>query len=247
MIKFFRNIRKQLIGEGKTGKYFKYAIGEILLVVIGILIALQINNWNEQRKQQITVYKLFENLESSLKTDSLALAEILNRSQNSLTNMNLILSTSSEKLLSTYSNDELMEIPRAIFDGVYSFYPKMGIYNQILSSNLMELIKSEEIKDALRLYYDFRCSRYRALDPIMDKMYHQTYKKFLSEDLKINFFTEGIDPDAKVVFDRELILKFKDETRKLFDLTEGIDGILKELEQDINNLLVIINDELKHD
>jgi len=47
MIKFFRHIRKSLLMENKTGKYFKYAIGEIILVVIGILIALQINNWNE--------------------------------------------------------------------------------------------------------------------------------------------------------------------------------------------------------
>jgi Family of unknown function (DUF6090) len=50
MIKFFRKIRQNLLMENKTGKYFKYAIGEIILVVIGILIALQINNWNENRK-----------------------------------------------------------------------------------------------------------------------------------------------------------------------------------------------------
>ena len=50
MIKFFRHIRKSLLMENKTSKYFKYAIGEIILVVIGILIALSINNWNEERK-----------------------------------------------------------------------------------------------------------------------------------------------------------------------------------------------------
>lgn len=54
MIKFFRNIRQNLLNEGKTSKYFKYAIGEIILVVIGILIALQINNWNEGRKDHNT-------------------------------------------------------------------------------------------------------------------------------------------------------------------------------------------------
>ncbi|MCB0461581.1 MAG: DUF6090 family protein [Flavobacteriaceae bacterium] len=52
MIKFFRHIRKSLLMENKTGKYFKYAIGEIVLVVIGILIALSINNWNEKRKTE---------------------------------------------------------------------------------------------------------------------------------------------------------------------------------------------------
>ncbi len=52
MIKFFRKIRQNLLLERKTGKYLKYAIGEIVLVVIGILIALQINNWNENRKKE---------------------------------------------------------------------------------------------------------------------------------------------------------------------------------------------------
>lgn len=49
MLKFFRKIRQNLLSEGKTGNYLKYAIGEIVLVVIGILIALQINNWNTNK------------------------------------------------------------------------------------------------------------------------------------------------------------------------------------------------------
>ena len=51
MIKFFRKIRQQLLTENKFSKYMIYAIGEIILVVIGILIALGINNWNENRKK----------------------------------------------------------------------------------------------------------------------------------------------------------------------------------------------------
>ncbi len=53
MIKFFKHIRRNQIMENKTGKYFKYAIGEIFLVIIGILIALQINIWNENRKNKL--------------------------------------------------------------------------------------------------------------------------------------------------------------------------------------------------
>ena len=69
MIKFFRTIRKKLISEGKTSKYFKYAIGEIVLVVIGILIALQINNWNEERKSNEQIHALLDNLTMSIEED----------------------------------------------------------------------------------------------------------------------------------------------------------------------------------
>ncbi len=72
MIKFFRNIRQKLLSEGNTGKYLKYAIGEIVLVVIGILIALSINNWNEQRKdriqEKIILNDLAKNIEINIQT-----------------------------------------------------------------------------------------------------------------------------------------------------------------------------------
>ena len=66
MIKFFRKIRYNLVGENKTGKYLKYAVGEIFLVVIGILIALSINNWNENRKIQITEQMLLKDLKAEV-------------------------------------------------------------------------------------------------------------------------------------------------------------------------------------
>lgn len=66
MIKLFRNIRRNLLAEGKTSRYLKYAIGEIILVVIGILIALQINNWNEDRKVVKIELKLLEEVKTNL-------------------------------------------------------------------------------------------------------------------------------------------------------------------------------------
>jgi len=66
MIKFFRHIRQNLIMENKTGKYLKYAIGEIILVVIGILIALSINNWNEFNKERKLEQKVLTELLTSL-------------------------------------------------------------------------------------------------------------------------------------------------------------------------------------
>ena len=69
MLTFFRRIRKALLGSGQVRKYLIYAIGEIALVVIGILIALQINNWNEWRKSQQKVVAQLRSLQGDLKRD----------------------------------------------------------------------------------------------------------------------------------------------------------------------------------
>lgn len=69
MIKLFRNIRKKLLEQGKTTNYLKYAIGEIILVVIGILIALSINNWNEKQKQKKQLDAIYTTVAQNLKTD----------------------------------------------------------------------------------------------------------------------------------------------------------------------------------
>lgn len=66
MIKFFRKIRKKLLEQNRVSKYLLYAIGEIVLVVIGILIALQINNWNEIRKEKALEKELINLLISDL-------------------------------------------------------------------------------------------------------------------------------------------------------------------------------------
>ena len=78
MIKFFRKIRQKLLTENKFSKYLLYAIGEIVLVVIGILIALQINNWNEQRKEKQELLNIYGIVLEDLKNDIDEVTEILN-------------------------------------------------------------------------------------------------------------------------------------------------------------------------
>ena len=73
MIKFFRKIRQRLLTENKFSKYLLYAIGEIILVVIGILIALSINNWNEELKNQRIEYSFYNDILSDLEKDSIKL------------------------------------------------------------------------------------------------------------------------------------------------------------------------------
>jgi len=70
MLKFFRRIRQQLLGEGKTGKYLKYAIGEIVLVVVGILIALSINNWNTNKNDVKKIEKYLSEVHNNIQSDT---------------------------------------------------------------------------------------------------------------------------------------------------------------------------------
>jgi hypothetical protein len=69
MINFFRKIRKQLADQNKPLKYFRYAFGEIVLVMIGILLALQVNNWNEERKDQRELKNILQSIVVDMKED----------------------------------------------------------------------------------------------------------------------------------------------------------------------------------
>lgn len=97
MIKFFRKIRHGLLAENKISKYLIYAIGEIALVVIGILIALQVNNWNEWRKDRIKEKQILEELSETLTKN----CEVLDMSLQSAADRNnsrdIIISVFAEK------------------------------------------------------------------------------------------------------------------------------------------------------
>lgn len=99
MIKFFRTIRKKLIEQGKTVSYLKYAIGEILLVVIGILIALQVNNWNEQRKVYAEETRILTSLQKDLDQARTELGIQIKIEQGYVDALQLILTDSPEREL----------------------------------------------------------------------------------------------------------------------------------------------------
>ena len=101
MIKFFRKIRYNLMEQNKTGRYFKYAIGEIILVVIGILIALSLNNWNEKRKQGANFNKLIDALENEI-------IENIDEATFEINNARKIKIKSSKVLLNKISREEFI-------------------------------------------------------------------------------------------------------------------------------------------
>ena len=143
MIKFFRHIRQNLLSEGKTGKYLKYAFGEILLVVIGILIALQINNWNEQRKENVLETKLKSELIEEFEKDLTQLESKI-KIRNRIINASL-------KLLS-YIDDENTQESDSIkhFMSYTSYRPTFDpISMEIIDKSDIGIIKNDSLRRLL--------------------------------------------------------------------------------------------------
>ena len=140
MIKFFRKIRQNLLMENKTGKYFKYAIGEIMLVVIGILIALQINNWNQQHQQKTEELKQLKALKLEFEKNALNL--------DSITKHHIENEDATLRVINATSHYTIKEFDSLYYKATYNynFDPSKGIYNSLINSGNIELISNETLK-----------------------------------------------------------------------------------------------------
>ncbi len=151
MLKFFRKIRKKLVSKGKTGTYLKYALGEIVLVVIGILIALQINNWNGERKERKLESRFIELLTLDLRSDTQSLKELIEISDATVFSKNLVLDYQDGKIARPDSLGK--HFLGAVFHGIPSFVPNHGALEDIQNAGGLSLIKDQDLcNQILKLY-----------------------------------------------------------------------------------------------
>ena len=152
MIKFFRNIRQQLLGEGKTGKYIKYAFGEILLVMVGILLALQVNNWNENRKHHNEEKVFLSGIKSDLLKDKEYIYYVLDYIEPKIEAYTALIKLEQQdyntnkiqidSLLSTY-----------IFSPQRTFYPVSESFQAAVAGNEINTYKRQEVvQKIIKLY-----------------------------------------------------------------------------------------------
>jgi hypothetical protein len=147
MIKFFSKIRYSLIEQNKSGKYFKYAIGEIILVVIGVLIALSINNWNENRKNSIKEIQFLEGFKNDLMANKTELNRVIRKAE-----------------ITSNSSDSILKLKRRELDslGIKSFVRFMmdaagfavcqtqeGTIQGIMGSGNLDVILNDSIRLAI--------------------------------------------------------------------------------------------------
>jgi len=220
MIKFFRNIRQHMIKENKVSKYLLYAIGEIVLVVIGILIALQVNNWNESRKLKATEREFFQGVKNDLLQDKAYMNLIIEKSNKKIMAYNMF----KEDLPNLYDTnrpklDSLLNIYFALGG---TFYPISGSFNSAMSSNEFNTFKNKSLK------------------MMVIKLYNSTYARLMdnakSTDERWHYLTKEYSRIRRTGhignFSPEQLEKFEDETfYHIFSLEYYVDNLKLAIEE----------------
>lgn len=145
MIKFFRKIRQNMIGQNKVSNYLLYAIGEIVLVVIGILIALEVNNWNNERKDLKKENYYLNSIKTSIKLSQDELNRVIGDAKT--------ISSSADTLFSLLAHKKYNQLDGIVLDsllfnaGDYSIMTlNDGGIQEILTTGSLDLIHDERIR-----------------------------------------------------------------------------------------------------
>lgn len=146
MIKFFRKIRQKNLIENKFSKYLLYAIGEIILVVFGILIALSINNWNENRKSDIELYNYLELMTEELYQDKLFYTKLISENKSRLNYLKSISSGNFENL-NLENSQEIIAYNFALRNFGSAYYT-------LKENGKLISIDNKKIRDLMIYYYE---------------------------------------------------------------------------------------------
>jgi len=249
MIKFFRHIRKSMIKENRTSKYLLYAIGEIILVVIGIIIALQINTWNENRKQGVEEKAILASLYENLIFAKQQSEALITEEKELKTLLIQILGVD-------YKNDDKGTVTDSIFKiavwDLQTNKPTFNIYSNLKNTNKLSLIKNNNINQK---FTDLEFQLNKLDDILTDRLsVHQIrIDNILEKD--INFIplvqsnVPEINIDSESKNDYSDVLKVK-RVRNLLGMkltfTQDVIDRRENLDKEIQELILLIKLELSN-
>ena len=223
--------------ENKTGKYFKYAIGEIILVVIGILIALSINNWNEKIKNREFEKEILEQIQANLIKDKLTLETIQANFENAMNSTDKVLNPE----LSTNERDSLKywlsDILR--FD---RFQPLTNAF-EVAKSKGLDLISNKELRFEIGAYYDDEIRRVVKAIGDIEETFKEDWIYILRKETKeFKFGQFVVLKDLNILKDES---EFNNILRTNKDNFNGGNERIKEGIEHINGILNLLEEELQ--
>jgi hypothetical protein len=212
MIKFFRKIRYDLMEKNKTGKYLKYAIGEIVLVMIGILLALQVNNWNTNRAKKQKEQILLSALNKEFKANKAQLDTVMFHHRRTMKSNTYLLSRLPIKDLKKENIDSLA-YHLWNHTAYWTFNPSSGVTSSIMNSSSINIISNNELRQLLVGWNDLlldyqeeeinaRDNYHNILKPYEKKYFLWTGKDMLKDSRVDLSFLTSLEFD-NYVLDRE--------------------------------------------
>jgi len=236
MIKFFRKIRQRLLTENKFSKYLLYAIGEIILVVIGILIALSINNWNEEKNEKIKEKEVLQDILTNLNRNN----ELIRESLIQLDDFD----KSSEIILETLRNNGPYSdtLAKHFFSSTRSgglLFPISSEGYESLKNEGFDIIRSQLLKDRILKLFEITYERVNvkaqwamiSQETYINSLFRQETGEIL---IPINF--EQLTKDSQIY---SIFMKIKESKRGF--LKSEVINCLHENEE----LIKLLNNELK--
>jgi hypothetical protein len=245
MINFFRKVRKQLADDNKPLKYMRYAIGEIFLVVIGILIALSINNWNDYRKDRIEEKNLYKTLIRSLNNDLIDVRDKSVILDSAIIAQQIFITNNSfESISSKYPFSEIRDLIIRVGQTSKSFVPNISIYNKIMQNNQIDLIQSDALQMQIMALYDRAYWEYKDLDASLENQYlagiNRNYFGNISHRVIMNNWTALREDESRENYDA-----LNKDCREIYFLSLSVKRSMFNCEQEIEVLLESLNNELK--
>lgn len=180
MLRIFRSLRNKLLSENRMKKYVLYAFGEIVLVVIGILIALQINNWNEVRKERLSEHQILK----ALKEDMEISVKQLGRKINGVSNIRFQDSTTLvliKEKNTNIDNDSLMKLLTG-YTAPPTFDPESGTIHEILNSGKSSIISNPEIRKFISSWSSY-IANIKEIEISFNRFFYNRKKPYFSKFL----------------------------------------------------------------
>lgn len=225
--------------ENKTGKYLKYAIGEIVLVVIGILIALQINNWSEANKNRIYEVRMLSEIEKGLRKDYLNLQEYISAYTTLDSTAKYFTNLTQNKV--TFDDSMLPELWNLNIGRYFQF--NRGPYDALKSSGI-DRVSNDSIRNHLINFFDFDLSVFQTQIDHANRRYRPNVELLLSLreypylDKNNNWVVNRIPED--ILQKPEFIWLLADIEWRAIRSKETIEGFIPKMDA----LIQHINDEI---
>lgn len=230
------------MSANKIGKYLKYAIGEIVLVVIGILIALQINNWNESRKGSKMGVQFLEGISDDIKKDIALVDNVMDLNRESLSIISSVDSVfhknpyyESEKFSHFFGQPDTLSFVQ-VFYRPDSFRPTNGTYNSLIADGNTTLIKNKDLFEKIQRIYNEDHKRVNSNYDVLKSLETSIGLAYPYEKQKWSYIDLKLAKNEKIFYD---LVNFNEEkywySKNLQRLKENSIEIIALIDKEISN------------